>query len=154
MWQILPNFEVNWLNGQCYLAVSSKMAARIFIFSIVLDAEKLSYMKSIETHARVFLVLIILSISSVILVNWASVILVSILTLEIFCFLGIQTSDRTRANGAAKVSYSHTNWPNIDEESTRAKNPSNATCATRDSPIQGMYYLSKFLVQIKALKTQ
>merc|ERR1711971_1332191 len=49
---------------------------------------------------------------------------------------GIQTSDRTRANGAAKVSYSHTNWPNIDEESTRAKNPSNATCATRDSRIQ------------------
>ena len=58
---------------------------------------------------------------------------------EYFWFLGIQTSDRTRANGAAKVSYLHTNWPNIDEESTRAKNPSNATCATRDSRIQGMY---------------
>merc|ERR1719418_540388 len=54
---------------------------------------------------------------------------------------GIQTSDRTRANGAAKVSYSHTNWPNIDEESTRAKNPSNATCATRDSPIQVLCHI-------------
>ena len=69
---------------------------------------------------------------------------------EYFWFLGIQTSDRTRANGAAKVSYSHTNWQNIDAESTRAKNPSNATCATKDSPIQGMYYLPKFLF----LKTQ
>jgi predicted RNA-binding Zn-ribbon protein involved in translation (DUF1610 family) len=54
---------------------------------------------------------------------------------------GIQTSDRTRANGAAKVSYSHTNWPNIDEESTRAKNPSNATCATRDSRIQVLCHI-------------
>ena len=31
------------------------MAPRILIFSIVLGAENLSYMKSIETHARVFL---------------------------------------------------------------------------------------------------
>merc|ERR1711971_161029 len=54
---------------------------------------------------------------------------------------GIQMSDRTRANGAAKVSYLHTNWPNIDEESTQAKNPSNATCATRDSPIQVLCHI-------------
>merc|ERR1712008_593480 len=44
---------------------------------------------------------------------------------------GIQTSDRTRANGAAKVSYSHTNWPNIGAESTRAKNPSCNMCDQR-----------------------
>ena len=51
MWQILPNFEVNWLNGQCYLADSSKMATRIFIFSIGLDAEYSFYVKSIATYA-------------------------------------------------------------------------------------------------------
>ena len=38
---------------------------RIFIFSIVLGAECLSYLKSIETHARAFLTLIILSIGTV-----------------------------------------------------------------------------------------
>ena len=50
---------------QCCLAGSSKMAPRIFISSIVLGAENLSDMKLIETHARAFLALIILSISSV-----------------------------------------------------------------------------------------
>ena len=45
-------------------AGSSKTAPRIFIFSIVLGllgAEYLSYVKSIETHAREFLTLNILS---------------------------------------------------------------------------------------------
>ena len=31
-----PNFEVNGLDWQCYLAVSSKMAPRILIFSIAI----------------------------------------------------------------------------------------------------------------------
>ena len=35
-------------------AGSSKTATRIFIFSIVLGAKCLSYLKSIETHARAF----------------------------------------------------------------------------------------------------
>ena len=63
--QIWPNIEVNGLDWQCCLAGSSKRAPRIFIFSIVLGAENLSYIKFIETHARAFLALIILSISSV-----------------------------------------------------------------------------------------
>ena len=63
--QIWPNFEVNGLDWQCCLAGSSKRAPRIFIFSIVLGAENLSYMKLIVTHARAFLALIISSISSV-----------------------------------------------------------------------------------------
>ena len=41
------------------------MAPRIFIFSIVLGAEYSSYVKSIETHARAFLTLNILSIGTV-----------------------------------------------------------------------------------------
>ena len=59
-------FEVNGLEWQCCLAGSSKRAPRIFIFSIVLSAECLSYLKSIEPHARAFLTLIILSIGTVI----------------------------------------------------------------------------------------
>ena len=39
---IWPNFEANGLDWDCCLAGSSKMAPRIFIFSIVLDAEYLS----------------------------------------------------------------------------------------------------------------
>ena len=41
------------------------MAPRIFIFSIVLGTKYLSYVKSIETHARSFLTLNILSIGTV-----------------------------------------------------------------------------------------
>jgi hypothetical protein len=48
-----------------YTALSSKTAPRIFIFSIVLGAENLSYVKSIATHARAFLTLNILSIGKV-----------------------------------------------------------------------------------------
>ena len=44
---------------------SSKMAPRIFIFSIFLGAEYLYYVKSIETQARAFLTLDILSIGTV-----------------------------------------------------------------------------------------
>ena len=62
---IWPNFEVNGLDWQCCLAGSSKTAPRIFIFSIVLGAEYLSYVKSIETHAWAFLTLNILSIGTV-----------------------------------------------------------------------------------------
>ena len=61
----LANFEVNGLDWQCCLAGSSKTAPRIFIFSIALSAEYLSYVKSIETHARAFLTLIILAIGRV-----------------------------------------------------------------------------------------
>ena len=64
-WPIRPNFEVNGLDWQCCLAGSSQRAPRIFIFSIVLDAENLSYVKSIETHACAFLTLNILSMGSV-----------------------------------------------------------------------------------------
>ena len=59
-----PIFEVNGLDWQCYLAGSSKRAPRIFIFSIVLGVENLSYMKSIETHGRTFLPLNISAIST------------------------------------------------------------------------------------------
>ena len=61
----LANFEVNGLDWQCCLAGSSQRAPRIFIFSIVLDAENLAYVKSIETNARAFLPLNISAISSV-----------------------------------------------------------------------------------------
>ena len=61
----MPKFEVNGLDWQCCLADSSKRAPRIFIFSIVLSAENLSYVKSIETHARAFMPLNISAISSV-----------------------------------------------------------------------------------------
>ena len=67
-WPILSNFQVNGLDWQCCfecLASSSEKAPRIFIFSIVLGAECLSYLKSIETHACAFLTLIILSIGTV-----------------------------------------------------------------------------------------
>jgi hypothetical protein len=53
------------LDWQCYLAGSFKTAPRIFIFSIVLGAEYLSYVISIGTHARAFLTLNILSIGTV-----------------------------------------------------------------------------------------
>ena len=66
IWPIWPNFEVNGLDWQCCLAGSSKTAPRIFIFSIVLGAEYLSYVKSIETHARAFLPLNISAVGSVI----------------------------------------------------------------------------------------
>ena len=66
-----PLYEVNGLDWQCYLAGSSKRAPRIFIFSIVLGAENLSYEKSIETHARAFLPLNISAISSVVFLNLA-----------------------------------------------------------------------------------
>ena len=58
-------FHQNGLDWQCSLAGSSKTAPKFFIFSIVLGAECLSYLKSIETHARSFLTLNILSIGTV-----------------------------------------------------------------------------------------
>ena len=70
--QIWPNFEVNGLDWLCCLAGSSKTAPRIFIFSIVLGAEYLFYVKSIETYTRALLTLNILSIGTVffLLQNW------------------------------------------------------------------------------------
>ena len=62
---IWPNFEVKGLDCQCCLAGSSKTAPRIFIFSIVLGAEYLSDVKSIETHACTFLPLYISAVGSV-----------------------------------------------------------------------------------------
>ena len=61
-----PIFEVNGQDWQCCLPGISKMAPRIFIFSIVLGAEYVSYVKSIETHARAFSRLISDGISGVI----------------------------------------------------------------------------------------
>ena len=61
-WQIRPNFEVNGLDWQCYLAGSSK---RIFIFSIVLGTEYSSYVKSIATYAPIFFGYIILVLANV-----------------------------------------------------------------------------------------
>ena len=53
------------MDWQCCLAGSSKTAPRIFIFSIVLGAENLSYVKSIQIHACAFLPLNISAKSSV-----------------------------------------------------------------------------------------
>ena len=61
---------MNGLNWQCCLDVSSKTAPRVFIFSIILGAEYLSNLKSIETHARAFLTLNILFIGTVIYLLW------------------------------------------------------------------------------------
>ena len=52
---IWPNFEVNGLDCQCCLAGSSKMAPRIFIFSIFLRDEYSFYVKSLATYAPTFL---------------------------------------------------------------------------------------------------
>ena len=54
IWQFWPNFEVNGLDWQFCLAGSSKTVPRIFIFLIVLCAEYLLDVKSIETHAHTF----------------------------------------------------------------------------------------------------
>ena len=62
---IWPLFMVNGLNWQCFLAGSSKTAPRIFIFSIVLGAEYLSYVKSIATYAPTFFGYIISVLASV-----------------------------------------------------------------------------------------
>ena len=68
------SIEFSWTNTFAFLATSTNggrnitsqfAGKRIFIFSIVLGAENLSYLKSIETHARAFLTLIILAIGSV-----------------------------------------------------------------------------------------
>ena len=53
------------MDWQCCLAGSSQRAPRILIFSIAMVAECLSYLKSIETHARAFSRLISDGISSV-----------------------------------------------------------------------------------------
>ena len=55
----------NWPNWQCCLAGGSKTAPRIFIFSIVLGAEYLSYAKSIATYAPTFFGYIISILASV-----------------------------------------------------------------------------------------
>ena len=44
----------NWPNRQCCLAGSSETAPRIFIFSIAMGVEYLSYVKSIATFALTF----------------------------------------------------------------------------------------------------
>ena len=62
---IWPNYEVDGLDWQCCLAGSSKRAPRIFIFSIFLGAEYLSYVKFIDTRAPNFLGYIISVLASV-----------------------------------------------------------------------------------------
>ena len=64
-WKSWAYFEANGLDWQCCLAGSFQRAPRIFIFSIVLGAECLLYLKSIETHARAFSRLISDGISGV-----------------------------------------------------------------------------------------
>ena len=53
------------LDWQCFLAGRSKTAPSIFIFSIVLGAEYLSYLKSIATYAPTFFGYIISVLASV-----------------------------------------------------------------------------------------
>ena len=65
IWPIWRNFEVNGLDWQCWLPGSSKTAPRIFIFSIVLGAEYLSYVKFIATFALAFFGYIISVLASV-----------------------------------------------------------------------------------------
>ena len=59
------NLGQNWPNRQCCLAGSSKRAPRIFIYSNVLGAEYLSYVKSIATYAPTFLRYIISVLATV-----------------------------------------------------------------------------------------
>ena len=47
-------FEVNWLDWQCCLAGSSRAAPRILVFLIAKGADYSFYLKTIETHARIF----------------------------------------------------------------------------------------------------
>ena len=56
------------MDWQYCLAGSSKTAPRIFIFSIFLGAEYLSYVKSIATFALTFFVYIISVLASVALI--------------------------------------------------------------------------------------
>ena len=55
----------SWPNWQCCLAGSSKTAPGILIFSILMGANYLFYMKTIDTHARTFLALDILALGRV-----------------------------------------------------------------------------------------
>ena len=58
-------FVVNRLDWQCSLAGSSKMAPRILIFSIAMDADYSFSVNTIETYARTFLALNISAIGRV-----------------------------------------------------------------------------------------
>ena len=51
---IWPNFEVNGLDWQCFLAGSSKKAPRILIFFNCMGADYSFYVKSIATFALRF----------------------------------------------------------------------------------------------------
>ena len=51
---IFPDFLVNGPNWQCCLAVSSKTAPRILIFSIAMGADYLFYVKSIANYDPAF----------------------------------------------------------------------------------------------------
>ena len=62
---IWPIFQEIGLNWQCCLAGSSNTAPRILIFSIAIDAEYLSYVKSIATIALTFFGYIISVLASV-----------------------------------------------------------------------------------------
>ena len=62
----LAQFGGKWAGLAVLFSWKLKTAPRIFIFSIVLGAENLSFVKSIETHARAFLPLNSSAISSVI----------------------------------------------------------------------------------------
>ena len=58
-------FISNWPNRQYYLAGRSKTAPSILIFSIALDADYSSYVKSIATFALIFFGYIILVLARV-----------------------------------------------------------------------------------------
>ena len=53
------------MDWQCCLAGSSQRAPKILIISIAMGADYSFYVKTIETHARAFFKVIILSIGSV-----------------------------------------------------------------------------------------
>ena len=55
---------MGWINSAVYLAALKRLPG-LFIILIVLGAEYLSYVKSIETHVRTFLTLNILPIGTV-----------------------------------------------------------------------------------------
>ena len=53
-WKPSRSYQLNSTADLANLAGSSKRTPRIFIYSIALGGENLSYVKSIENYARIF----------------------------------------------------------------------------------------------------
>jgi hypothetical protein len=62
-------------NWQCFLASSSKMAPRIFIFSIAMDADNSFYVKSIASFALTFFGYITSVLASVNKISYCNLVL-------------------------------------------------------------------------------